>query len=451
MRLLTLGGLCTAGVLLHAAAATAQPTLLDLRDLKPQQLRSEVFTVATPQDVRVEAVGGEAARDSHLFSWVTAMWRGRDDQAEPWRGDAWILDTHARRVVWQLSTAATARGRQGTRTFSGTVNLPAVTYEAFYASFPPVTWTGDGESGARQRFADWLNNTSFDQYRLTIHGHGQLLSGAEAERARRDLEAGTVIALRGDHPEGTAQRGFVLERPMEIEVYSAGEVREDAEFDAGSIIDADTRQPVWRLSWRDSTPAGGAAKNRMVRMKKTLPAGRYAALYSTDDSHDPAKWNAAPPRDPYAWGLFVRAISAEAATGAVKTFAYEHVPAASVIAAIIKVGDDERASKRFMLDRAADVRIYAIGEGSGDRMFDYGWIENAASGQKVWEMRYGQTEPAGGDGKNRLVDRTVRLEKGDYVLRYVSDDSQSYRNWNAAAPRDAAHWGITVLTVTGNR
>ena len=89
--------------------------------------------------MRIEAVGAESARESGLFSWVTTMWRGRDGQLDPWMGDAWILDTRSRRVVWQLSTARTERGGQGTRTFSGTVPLPAGRYEAFYASFPPTT------------------------------------------------------------------------------------------------------------------------------------------------------------------------------------------------------------------------------------------------------------------------------------------------------------------------
>ena len=209
---------------------------------------------------------------------------------------------------------------------------------------------------------------------------------------------------------------------------------------------------MWRLSWRESAPAGGAPKNRFARVRKTLPAGRYAALYATDDSHDASEWNAAPPRDPYAWGLFVRVVRAEAGpAAAVKTFAYEHVPQAQVIAAITKVGDDENTSRRFAVSRTSDVRVYALGEGSGDRMFDYGWIVNAATGQKVWEMKYGQTESAGGDAKNRLIDRTIRLEKGDYVLHYVSDDSHSYNNWNASAPRDATHWGITVLSVASRQ
>jgi hypothetical protein len=448
MRFSTLGSLCAAGVLLHAAAAAAQPTVVDFHDMKPQELKSAVFTIGAPRDLRIEAVGAESARDSGAFSWITAMWHGREDRAEPWMGNAWILDTRSRRVVWELSTASTSRGRRGTRTFSGTVRLPAGSYEAFYASFPNAWTINDGAPGAGQRFVNWLNDYGFDQFRLTIRGEAQAVSGADAERARRDLESAAIIALRGDRHDRSVQTGFILDRPTEVEIYSTGEARDDGDFDSGSIINADTHQPVWKFSWRDSEPAGGAVKNRTTRVRKTLPAGRYAAIYATDDSHDPSQWNAAPPRDPYAWGLFVRAITAEASAAPVKTFAYEHVPASSTIVAITKVGDDEQVSRRFTLNRASDIRVYAIGEGSGRRMFDYGWITDAA-GQRVWEMKFDQTESAGGDAKNRLFDRTIRLEKGDYVLHYVSDDSHSYNNWNAAAPRDGVHWGITVLSVGG--
>ena len=442
-----LSSVCAAAVLLHAAAAAAQPAVVDLRDVQPRQVKSAVFTVAAAQDFHIDAIGAEAARDVGPFSWVPAIWRGDDRTRDPWMGNAWILDTASRRVVWELSGAQTSR-RRGTRSFSGTVRLPAGTYEAFYASFPYAWTVGDDESRASQRFLSWLTDQGFDQFRLTVRGQAQVVSGADAERARRNLETGAVVALRGDRNHRSIQAGFVLDRPTEIEVYASGEARDGADYDFGSIINADTRQPVWRFSWRDSAPAGGAAKNRMVRIRKTLPAGRYAALYATDDSHDPSGWNAPPPRDPYAWGLFVRVIAPEANPAAVKTFAYEHVPAAAVIAAITKVGDDERASKRFTLTRASDVRVYALGEVSDKQMYDYGWIVNAATGARVWEMKYAETESAGGDAKNRLVDRVIRLEKGDYVVHYVSDDSHSYDSWNAHAPRDVAHWGITVLVAS---
>ena len=77
-------------------------------------------------------------------------------------------------------------------------------------------------------------------------------------------------------------------------------------------------------------------------------------------------------------------------------------------------------------------------------MVDYGWIENAKSGEVVWEMTYGMTFHAGGARKNRVVNTTILLDKGEYRLRYVSDDSHSYNDWNSDPPDDPTMWGITL-------
>jgi hypothetical protein len=440
-----------ATLLLQAGVASAQSGgVIDLRDLKPRELRSAVFTLAAPQSVRVVAVGSEAQHEGGTFSWVTAMWNGkeRSDRRDPWMGNAWILDLKSRRVVWELSASTTERGRRSTRTFDGTVRLPAGTYEAFYAAFPNWYWTNEnGDTNAGQRFLNWLHDAGFEDFKLTIHADHRLLAGAEAERARREIDNGSVVTLRGDGVSKYLQTGFVLERPTEVEIYAAGEVREDGEFDAGWVINADTRAPVWKLTWRDSTPAGGAAKNRSDRLTKMLPAGRYAAFYATDDSHDPTAWNSAPPHDPHAWGLAIRVADA-GARAAIKPFTYEHVPAAATLVALTRVGDSDTQSRGFTLDRAMDVRVYAIGEGTG-RLVDYGWITSAATRQKVWEMRYDDTVPAGGAAKNRLVDRVIRLDKGSYVVHYVTDDSHSFDDWNAPPPSDAPRWGITLLAAAG--
>ena len=76
-------------------------------------------------------------------------------------------------------------------------------------------------------------------------------------------------------------------------------------------------------------------------------------------------------------------------------------------------------------------------------MFDYGWIEDAATGKPVWQMKESDTRHAGGAGKNRLVDAVVTLPAGRYRLRYKSDDSHSFDNWNALPP-EINFWGVAV-------
>jgi hypothetical protein len=106
--------------------------------------------------------------------------------------------------------------------------------------------------------------------------------------------------------------------------------------------------------------------------------------------------------------------------------------------------DDEDASTALRLTVETRVRVLAIGEGRGGDMFDYGWIEDA-DGRTVWKMKYDETEPAGGSEKNRVFDGVITLPAGNYVLRYRSDGSHSYDDWNADPPDDPESWGISVF------
>ena len=115
----------------------------------------------------------------------------------------------------------------------------------------------------------------------------------------------------------------------------------------------------------------------------------------------------------------------------------------AVLAEIVKVGNDQDRRVPFKLDRARSLRIYALGEADGQEFADWGWIEDA-SGKTVWSMATATTGPAGGAEKNRLADEVVKLPKGAYTLRYRTDDSHAYGKWNARAPRDKEHYGITV-------
>ena len=430
-----------------AAPLSAQTLLADIKDLKPRQLKTDAFVLPAAQTVRIEAVGEEGDYGEGSYTVLRTLWNGREVERRPWVGNAWILDLRSRKVVWELSTASTSGGRRDARSFKGTVQLPAGSYAAYVSAFPNGYSTeGDGPTA---RITRWFGADHLAEYKLTVLGSGQRLSGAEVDRLRQQVSANAIVSLRGTSKEQYQQAGFILDRATDVEVYAVGEAREDAEFDAGWIINADTRAKVWKLTWNDSSPAGGAEKNRSAWFTRKLPAGRYAAFYATDDSHDLSEWNSPPPHDPDFWGLSVR-VSDAAARAAVKTFTYEHVPQNAAFVSLTRLGDRETRKQGFTLNRPMDVRIYALGEGREGRMFDYGWITRSDTRERVWTMEYDHSEHAGGDAKNRLVDTTVRLDKGSYVVHYVSDDSHSYGDWNATAPVDSARWGITLLSASGS-
>ena len=174
----------------------------------------------------------------------------------------------------------------------------------------------------------------------------------------------------------------------------------------------------------------------------TLPKGSYLVSYTTDDSHAYDDWNAEPPFDPEHYGITIMGVGAHYNSANVAKFVEQR--AKNIIAQIVRVGDNADKTERFTLDKPTRVRIYAIGEGQNREMFDYGWIENAKTGNTVWEMTYGMTFHAGGGRKNRMVNMAILLEKGDYKLRWRSDDSHSYGSWNVDPPDDPEYWGITL-------
>ena len=105
----------------------------------------------------------------------------------------------------------------------------------------------------------------------------------------------------------------------------------------------------------------------------------------------------------------------------------------------------ETAEHLFGVTRPAEVHVYAVGEIGEERM-DFGWIEEVASGERVWDMRRENTLPAGGWEVNRLFDGTVSLSPGLYRAVFQTDPRQDYGDWVRNPPFDPAGWGISLFT-----
>lgn len=74
--------------------------------------------------------------------------------------------------------------------------------------------------------------------------------------------------------------------------------------------------------------------------------------------------------------------------------------------------------------------------------YDYGYIENSA-GEVIWQMQNYYTEHAGGALKNRLADTVIPLKAGRYHIKYVTDESHSWNNWDDTPPQ-TPFYGIVV-------
>jgi hypothetical protein len=425
------------------------PALIEIQEVTPGAVQAMAFTLTSTQQVRVEAAGADvesarriASRRNIIGRLVMSLARSGDRfDDDVWPANAWILDAKSREVVWELRRSGRQRERDGLLHFEGDIELPKGTYEAYYAFFPlDRFFNRDGWSWFHRDDAKVYINLG-----LRVFGEGQAL---EVLTTPAEADPGTIMAFHRLGDNASERIGFELDRAAEVEIRAIGEARASTTYDYGWLMNADTRERIWELTYADSEPAGGAEKNRLSRVRLRLPAGRYAAFFLTDDSHSPAAWNAPPPHDPFRYGLSIRLVNPAAKVN-VRSFEYQPVPRDQAIVAITGVGDNQYRSEGFTLKRPLGVRIFALGEGTRRAFVDYAWISNAATGERVWEMEHDRTEHAGGGAKNRLFDGTIRLEPGDYIVHYVTDDSHSAESWNDAPPADRDYWGVTVLPASG--
>ena len=236
--------------------------------------------------------------------------------------------------------------------------------------------------------------------------------------------------------------GFTLKRSASVRVRCLGELGYKRYFaDYGWILNARTREKVWSLSRPRDKHAGGGKKNRMFDGVIDLEPGDYQVCYQSDDSHSYNNWNVAPPYNPAAWGITVWGADPDFDKRWITTFSGGKDSA--ILVQFIRVTDDRRRRDRFVLKKPGAVRIYALGEGDEDHMYDYGWIEDE-EGEKIWRMGYEESEHAGGAKKNRRVNKVIDLEAGEYRVFYKTDGSHSFDSWNSEPPEDAEYWGITV-------
>lgn len=349
---------------------------------------------------------------------------------------AWIVNTATRERVWEMTlrNVKYAGGADKNRMYEGDLKLPKGSYELYAV-------TDDSHSND-----DWNARPPFDpfNYGVTISAVSEGDREAVKVVEPLDVEKDVIVKLTEMRNDDFKSAGFSLKSDMKVRIYALGEADGEKEelADHGWIVNAKTHDRVWTMERSSTYHAGGASKNRLADDILSLPKGDYLVYYETDGSHAYDDWNASEPFDPEHWGITVMGAGESFNSKNVAKYSEENEQ--GVLVQVIRVKDDKHLKERFTIEKPTKVRIYALGEGRDGEMYDYGWIEDAKNGETVWEMTYKMTSDAGGARKNRMVDRTMTLEKGEYELHYKTDDTHSFNDWNDDPPEDRSHWGITL-------
>jgi len=301
------------------------------------------------------------------------------------------------------------------------------------------------------------------------------------------------ITLKDFTKEEVKGIGFTLTKDTKIHINAAGGGNKDNwhewwgkkshannMFVLGWIINADSRNVVWQMTMDNTS---GKEQERAYEDDVQLEKGSYEVYFSAHAYSSSSginfnsvnidrrqgkksgnkffdkflKWFSDDYDDMYSefmekakdvWGIYLSVPKSE--ESAVQLF---NAPKkiSNTLLAITGVGDGAYVKKSLTVNRDVTVNIYALGEGrEKDEVFDYGWISNLETRERVWDMNYGNTDFAGGASKNILYKGEVRLAKGSYELDYVTDDSHSREDWNATPPYDPFNYGITLSVNSEN-
>ncbi len=353
----------------------------------------------------------------------------------------WIVNARNSEKVWEMTPekGKYAGGAIKNKVWRDKINIPAGEYWVYFIM---------DDSHAPN---EWNANPPYDPafYGITIEGiPGEYDPGSIKKLTQTTVKP--IVDLTHLGNDQFVQEAFRIKEPMQIRINAVGEGRDGKMFDYGWIVRTNTGEKVWEMKYNRTRHAGGARKNRMVDEVITLPVGTYAVYFVTDGSHSYPDFNDDPPYNPERWGISIYPADPKYNESQVERLEETPVPE-NIIAQIAPVQDDVNAQERFSLDKKSRIRVYAIGEGDWDEMYDYGWIEDQYSGRKVWQMTYNKTEWAGGAKKNRKVDQTITLPAGRYIVYFRTDGSHSFSDWNDDPPKDPSHYGISLYLISDNK
>ena len=377
-----------------------------------------------------------------------------------------ITEAASGQPVWHLHWENTqwAGGVPDNREFTGQVELVPGVYRAEVhtdRSHDFDGWSGNPPRmpkawGLRLATPDQENVTAFDPW-----------------TSRRPIAA--MVEVEDDEKRVQA---FEVTRPLDVVIQATGEMTAPGNgYDLAWLDRLHPRpEPVWRMRYEETTHAGGSRKNRTETVFLTLEPARYVLHYKTDGSHAFGDWNAEPPSFPGRWGVAMFALD-EASLAEDVVLTESPVPAGAGVesgSSMIRrrLRSDGRsasgaqdappgvlidwtglqanfeAEQEFTLDERSTVLIEALGEiYEGDERYDYGSIVRLDDSAVVWEMAYANTHPVGGRDGNRGFFGVVVLSPGTYAVRYETDASHHFGDFDGNEPENPELWGIRLSLV----
>ncbi|MBN2093102.1 hypothetical protein JW964_25995, partial [candidate division KSB1 bacterium] len=409
--------------------------IVEIYDIYPKQVACKGFELKTAMEVQIEATIGTIRSKKQQLS------------------NCWILNAETRELEWEISKSKLEKSHSRKNLeINEQIFFQQGKYEVYYAIDPQ-------QLNRSKNLWGILFNRDEKRKKLSAKWG---ITIQPANKAQQDLnflifspaeeDEQAIVQLTNIYDDEYHKKGFTLTAPVKVRIYAIGEGTKSGRqmFDFAWITDFQTRKRIWEMDYRKTKHAGGAIKNRCYDRELTLAAGKYMVHFVTDDSHSSERWNQMPPYDPNHWGITIWALNGISVATTIKPFKESNVM--SPIIELTRIRNNRFESRGFSLAKPTKLHILALGESSNSnrKMVDYGWIVDTDTRGKVWEMKYNETEYAGGGNKNRVFDGFITLPAGNYLVCFRTDDSHAFRSWNVDEPWMPELWGITISCAEEN-
>jgi hypothetical protein len=267
-----------------------------------------------------------------------------------------------------------------------------------------------------------------------------------------------LIQLRDFTQVEVKSGGFTLPSTTQLHIQARGGGNEKSiifsttqMYAYGWIIDAHTREPVWTMDRSNTTRQ---KDDRTFDGDISLPRGSYeiyftAYAFVANSGFSTFSFNIDRRKDSFFgdkqkqkgffswldelfgndfnkewkhrskdWGIDV---SVDNQINDVTTFSPPK-EFSNILYQAVRLGENEHIKQGFIVSKPISIRIYALGEidGAGN-LADCGWVVNAQTHKRVWEMKRNNLESAGGADKNVKFDGIVGLTAGEYILYFNTD------------------------------
>ncbi len=212
----------------------------------------------------------------------------------------WIENATTGETVWSMDpdNCQAAGGAQKNVVSKGEVTLEPGLYRCSYVTDSTHAW------------GDWNLSPPDDPRRWGMVVKVEDVSSVMVVEPGAEFATDSNLLIRwtGVGDDARLSHDVVFDQSVRLAVFAMGEGSSREMYDAGRILDLETGQIVWEMTWDQSRPAGGVDKNRLVSTELDLKAGSYRFLYHTDGSHAFGSWNGSPPRNHYRYGMTIRRI-----------------------------------------------------------------------------------------------------------------------------------------------